>query len=131
LPRDAGAWDHHADVRLCRPRMSAETDPHPWRTLINNEWAQYLPPTPAEEVNMNKLSTLWKKIKVVAKAAPPWLAAAVLIIPIVAEEAVKHLPDHVAVTVAAVAASAVAILSSVIVVIRRVTPVLPWRRGLL
>jgi hypothetical protein len=83
------------------------------------------------EVNMSKLSTLWAKVKVVAKAAPTYLALAVLVIPIVAEEAVKHLPDHVAVTVAAVAASAVAVLGSIIAVIRRVTPVIAARRGLL
>tara|TARA_R110000772_G_scaffold36981_8_gene88108 strand:+ start:201 stop:431 length:231 start_codon:yes stop_codon:yes gene_type:complete len=70
-------------------------------------------------------------IRVFLTSAPTYLGLAAVVIGILLDELLPLLPDHLAAQVAGVAASILAILAAVGMVIRRVTPVLPEDRGIL
>lgn len=70
-------------------------------------------------------------VRVVVKAAPTYLALAVLVAPIVAEEAAAVLPAPWAEGVTALGLKVVLVATAVLNVIRRVSPVARDRRGLL
>ena len=73
----------------------------------------------------------WARIVVILKAAPTWLIAASTIITIASEEIVKILPDNLDITATRYATAALGALGAAIVLIRRLTPVLPDERGIL
>lgn len=77
------------------------------------------------------LTKLFAKAKVIATALPTWLAVVVLAAPIVAEEAASVLPSGWAERVTSVALTVVAVATAAINVIRRLTPVHPYERGIL
>lgn len=80
---------------------------------------------------MEGLKNVWRRIVVILKAAPTWLVAASTFIAIFSEEIVAVLPDSLDATVAEWTTIAVGWLGAAIVIIRRVTPVLPDERGIL
>lgn len=80
---------------------------------------------------MEKLRNTWRRVVVVAKAAPTWLVAASTAVTIASEELVKLLPDHWDEQVVRWATVATGALGAAVILIRRLTPVLPDERGIL
>ena len=77
------------------------------------------------------MSKLADRILVVLKAAPTYLVALSTVVTILAEEIAAVLPAGAANDVGVVAVRVVAVLATSVAIIRRVTPVVASRRGLL
>lgn len=71
------------------------------------------------------------KVRVVASAAVTWLVIAEGVLLAVVAEVVPQLPEPWGSRVGTFVASALAVLATAIVIIRRVTPVEPEERGIL
>lgn len=77
------------------------------------------------------MRNIWRRVVVVLKAAPTWLAAATATVTILSDELVRLLPDNLDTVVVQYAGLTLAVLGFAVTAIRRLTPVLPDERGLL
>ena len=69
--------------------------------------------------------------KVVLKAAPLWISAALAFVTLVVTDVVPLLPDAWQGNVLSVTGTVIAVLTAALTIVRRVTPVEPDQRGIL
>lgn len=80
---------------------------------------------------MEKLKNMWRRVVVVLKAAPTWMLMISTVITVASPQIVDLLPDSLNAVVTKYTTIIVGMLGSAIILIRRLTPVLPNERGIL
>ena len=80
---------------------------------------------------MERLSKIWAGIKVILKAAPTWITTATVLVTTFSDEIVTLLPPEVQEQWQPLAVKILAVLAGASLIIRRVSPVLKWERGIL